>query len=364
MGDSITEGSIISFEKQVGEYANVDDILVVIETDKTSIDVRATDAGIVTKHSVNIGDAVEIDQPVVEIDTAAEKPAEAAKPTKAAAATPMPAASSTPTQAAAPPAAKPAAPVQSSAPAAEARPALAIVPGSREERRVPLSRMRLKIAQRLKDSQNTAAMLSTFNEIDCSNLMKLRSKHKDAFLEKHGIKLGFMSAFVKASTLALQEQPAVNAYMDLEKKQIVYHDYVDISVAVASKKGLVVPVLRNTEQMSFADVESTIARYGAQAREDKLALEDMAGGTFTISNGGIFGGLFGTPIINPPQSAVLGMYGIFDRPIAVKGEVVIRPMMYATLTYDHRIVDGREAVLFLRKVKSCIEDPQEMLLNV
>lgn len=225
-----------------------------------------------------------------------------------------------------------------------------------------MNRMRLRIAQRLKDAQNTCAMLTTFNEIDMSNVMEMRGKYKDAFLKKYGLKLGFMSAFVKASAFALQDQPVVNAVID--DTDIVYRDYIDISVAVATPKGLVVPVLRNVEQMNYADIEKTITELGVKARDGRLAIEDMDGGTFTISNGGVFGSMFGTPIINQPQSAILGMHGIFERPVAINGKVEIRPMMYVALTYDHKLIDGREAVTFLRKIKSAVEDPRTILLDL
>nr|CAX69873.1 2-oxoglutarate dehydrogenase E2 component [Schistosoma japonicum] len=233
---------------------------------------------------------------------------------------------------------------------------------TRAEQRVKMSRMRLRIAQRLKDAQTTCAMLSTFNEIDMSNLFELRHQYKDAFLKSHGVKLGMMSTFAKASAVALMDQPAVNAVID--GSDIIYRDYVDISIAVATPKGLVVPVLRNVEKMNYADIERGINDLGVKAREEKLAVEDMDGGTFTISNGGVFGSLFGTPIINPPQSAILGLYGVFDRPVARNGQVVIRPMMYVALTYDHRLIDGREAVTFLRKIKEFVEDPRTYFLQI
>jgi len=236
------------------------------------------------------------------------------------------------------------------------------ITGTRTEQRVKATRMRLRVAQRLKEAQNTAAMLTTFNEIDMSNIMELRKSVGDQFLKKFGFKLGFMSAFVKASAYALTDQPTVNAVMD--GGEIVYRDYVDISVAVATPKGLVVPVLRNVEKMNYLDVERGIIALGDKAKTGQLAVEDMDGGTFTISNGGVFGSLFGTPIINPPQSAILGMHGIFERPVVVKGNIVIRPMMYVALTYDHRLVDGREAVTFLRKIKSAVEDPRTMLCGI
>jgi len=234
--------------------------------------------------------------------------------------------------------------------------------GNRNENRVKMNRMRLRIAQRLKEAQNTYAMLTTFNEIDMSNIIEMRNAHKDTFLKKHGLKLGFMSAFVKATAYALTDQPVVNAVID--ESEIIYRDYVDISVAVATPKGLVVPVIRNVEMMNFADIERTIAGLGEKARNNQLAIEDMDGGTFTISNGGVFGSMFGTPIINPPQSAILGMHAIIERPVAINGKVEIRPMMYVCLTYDHRLIDGREAVTFLKKIKSSVEDPRVILLDV
>eukprot|EP01102_Stenamoeba_stenopodia_P006409 TRINITY_DN1757_c0_g1_i2.p1 TRINITY_DN1757_c0_g1~~TRINITY_DN1757_c0_g1_i2.p1 ORF type:complete len:316 (-),score=106.00 TRINITY_DN1757_c0_g1_i2:107-1054(-) len=290
------------------------------------------------------------------------------------------------TKAAATPSSTPAAPkpeapapqqpaaAQSSAPSKQATPAAtAATPSSsapsssRTERRVPMNRMRQRIAERLKDSQNTYALLTTFQEVDMHNLMNLRETFQDDFTKKHGVKLGFMSAFVKASTAALQEQPIINAVID--GTDIVYRDYVDISVAVATPKGLVVPVLRNCQNMSFADVEKELAALGQKAKADKIAIEDMTGGSFTISNGGVYGSLMGTPIINPPQSAILGMHGIVKRPVVIssKGaadQIVIRPIMYLALTYDHRLIDGREAVTFLRNIKANIEDPRRLLLNL
>lgn len=229
-----------------------------------------------------------------------------------------------------------------------------------------MNRMRLRIAERLKQSQNTAASLTTFNEIDMSNLMDMRSQYKDAILKKHNIKLGFMSAFVKAAVVALQEVPAVNGSIEGPDggDTIVYRDYVDMSVAVATPKGLVTPVLRNVESKSFVEIEREIAELGLKARDNKLTLEDMAGGTFSISNGGVFGSLMGTPIINLPQTAILGMHAIKDRPVAINGKIEIRPMMYVALTYDHRLVDGREGVTFLKTIKEMIEDPRRILLGV
>jgi len=247
----------------------------------------------------------------------------------------------------------------------DARPPPA-APGSRNETRVKMNRMRLRIAERLKESQNNAASLTTFNEIDMSALMAFRSKYKDEVLKKHEVKIGFMSAFAKACSLALKEIPSANASIedaaDGKGQEIVYRDYVDLSVAVATPKGLVTPVVRNAESLSMIGVEREIAALGKKARDGKLTLEDMAGGTFTISNGGVFGSLFGTPIINLPQAAVLGMHAIKDKPVVVNGQIVIRPIMVVALTYDHRLLDGREAVTFLVRVKEYIEDPSKMLL--
>jgi len=231
---------------------------------------------------------------------------------------------------------------------------------SRNENRVKMSRMRLRIAERLKESQNTAAFLTTFNEIDMSSLMEMRKRYKDDVLKQHEVKLGFMSAFARACTLALKEIPGANA--SIEGDEIVYRDYVDLSVAVATPKGLVTPVIRNAESLSFVEFERELTALGKKARDNKLTLEDMAGGSFTISNGGVFGSLYGTPIINLPQSAVLGMHATKDRPVVVDGQIVIRPIMIVALTYDHRLLDGREAVTFLVRVKEYIEDPRKMLL--
>ena len=241
-------------------------------------------------------------------------------------------------------------------------PARASTPGTREEEREPMSRLRQTIASRLVEAQQTAAMLTTFNEVNMKPVMDMRSRYKDAFEEHHGARLGFMSFFVKAAVAALRKYPLINAYID--GTDIVRHHYQDIGIAVSSPRGLVVPVLRNCEDMSFADVESKIREFGGQAKAGKLGLDDLTGGTFTITNGGVFGSLVSTPIINPPQSAILGMHKIQDRPMAVDGEVVILPMMYLALSYDHRIVDGKEAVQFLVTIKDMIEDPARLLLEV
>ena len=236
------------------------------------------------------------------------------------------------------------------------------VPGSRHERREPMSRLRRRIAERLVEAQHTAAILTTFNELDMQPVMALRARHKEGFERRHGVRLGFMSFFAKAAVQALRRFPAVNARID--GGDIVYHDYCDIGVAVGSPRGLVVPILRNVEAMSFAEIESRIAEFGAKARDGSLSIDDMSGGTFTISNGGVFGSLLSTPILNPPQSGILGMHKTEERPVVVDGEVVVRPMMYVALSYDHRIIDGREAVQFLVCVKEAIEDPARLMLDV
>ena len=253
---------------------------------------------------------------------------------------------------------------ETKAPAPLPAPTKEIPINDRSETRVKMTRMRQRIAQRLKEAQNTAAMLTTFQECDMSNLIALRNKYKDGFEKEHGVKLGFMSAFVTASARALEEMPVVNGYIDDNTQEIVFRNYVDISVAVASPNGLVVPVLRNTEKMNFADVEKTIGQFAAKAKSGTLALEEMTGGCFTISNGGVFGSLMGTPIINPPQSAILGMHATKLRPVVVDGKVEARPMMYLALTYDHRLIDGREAVTFLKSIANKIEDPARMLLGL
>ncbi|XP_071225463.1 dihydrolipoyllysine-residue succinyltransferase component of 2-oxoglutarate dehydrogenase complex, mitochondrial-like isoform X2 [Salvelinus alpinus] len=348
----------------VGDSVKEDEVVCEIETDKTSLQVPSPAAGVVTELLVPDGGRVEAGNPLFKLKkgAAAAKAAPAAEvPAAAAAPPPTPAA----VPVAVPPVAAQAKPFSAVKPTAAApAPPAAAAHGARTESRVKMNRMRLRIAQRLKEAQQTCAMLTTFNEIDMSNIQEMRKLHKDAFLKKHNIKLGFMSAFVKASAHALMDQPSVNGVIDDTTKEIVYRDYVDISVAVATPKGLVVPVIRNVETMNFADIEKTINGLGEKARNNLLAVEDMDGGTFTISNGGVFGSMFGTPIINPPQSAILGMHGIFDRPVAIGGKVEIRPMMYVALTYDHRLVDGREAVTFLRKVKSVVEDPRVLLLDM
>jgi len=376
MGDSITEGTIVDIPVAPGDYVNVDDVVIVLETDKVSVDIRASEDGAVVEIHGEVDDVVEVGSALYRLDTDAEAPAGGGEaPNAVEAPTPAAAAAPEPVAAAATPAAAPAAPV---APPTPPPPAATPPPpstlnvesitttlGTRPERRSKMSRMRQRVASRLKESQNTAAMLTTFQEVDMGNFMEMRVRHKDEFEKKHGVKLGFMSVFVKACTSALQEVPAINAYIDDEAKEIVYRDYCDVSVAVASPNGLVVPVLRNTEYMSFADVERTIALFGKKAREGSLSLDDMTGGTFTISNGGVFGSLMGTPIINQPQSAILGMHATKMRAVVdEKGNVVARPMMYLALTYDHRLIDGREGVTFLKSVADKITDPSRLVFDI
>jgi len=350
MGDSITEGTIAAVLVKSGQTVAVDEVIAQIETDKVTIDVRASTSGTVGEIFAKEGETVTVGQKVATLIPGAGPAKKAAAPMT----TPAPSAPAAP---AAPAAAKPAA--ASPKPAATTTAA-----ASRTETRVPMSRLRLRVAERLKSSQNTYAMLTTFNEIDMTNLMHMRAEYKDAFLEKHGVKLGFMSTFVKAAAKALQQEPSVNAIIDGD--EIVYRNYVDISVAVSAPKGLVVPVLRSAERMNFADVEGSIAAYGKKARDGTLSIDEMAGGTFTISNGGVFGSLTGTPIINPPQSAILGMHSIVWRPVCVGADhaIVARPMMNVALTYDHRLVDGREAVTFLKSIKESVEDPRRLMLDV
>merc|ERR1712121_318025 len=370
--DSISEGDV-RWEKQVGDSVAEDDVLCEIETDKTSVPVPSPAAGVIEELLVEDGATVSPGTKLLKLKLGAGG-APKAKPAAAPAETPAPAAAApppppppappmpaAPKKVTPPPAPMPPRPSAGAAPVVRMPPAdpTTSIAGTRSEHRVKMNRMRMKIASRLKEAQNTNAMLTTFNELDMSNIMQLRKENQDAFVKKHGIKMGFMSAFVKASAYALTKQPTVNAVID--GQEILYRDYVDISVAVATPKGLVVPVLRNAEGMTYADIEKGIAALGQKAKNNELAVEDMDGGTFTISNGGVFGSLFGTPIINPPQSAILGLHGVFERPVVRNGQVVIRPMMFVALTYDHRLVDGREAVTFLRKIKSAVEDPRTML---
>ncbi|KAA8566383.1 hypothetical protein MFRU_019g00020 [Monilinia fructicola] len=386
MAESISEGTLKQWSKQIGDYVEQDEEIATIETDKIDVAVNAPEAGTIKEFLANEEDTVTVGQDLVRLELggapeggdkakAPSEPKEPAskdqstssdpEPSKKEESKPKQESSSPPApeKKAAPketPKPKPSEPKKQESSSTSSGPTL----GSREERRVKMNRMRLRIAERLKQSQNTAASLTTFNEVDMSSLMDFRKLYKDEVLKKTGVKLGFMSAFSRASVLAMRDIPAVNASIEGPNggDTIVYRDYVDISVAVATEKGLVTPVVRNTETMDLVGIEKTIADLGKKARDNKLTIEDMAGGTFTISNGGVFGSLMGTPIINLPQTAVLGLHAIKDKPVVVNGQIVIRPMMYLALTYDHRLLDGREAVQFLVKVKEYIEDPRRMLL--
>lgn len=379
MAESISEGTLRSWSKQVGDTVEADEEVATIETDKIDVSVNAPTAGKIVELLAREEDTVSVGQDLFIIEpgeggasAASEEPKtdpEEHKDHQLDKTTPEPRAPSATDKQSdgippeGPKESKKEVKKQDSKPKedkSKAPPPAPKVPGNRGETRVKMNRMRLRIAERLKESQNAAASLTTFNEIDMSSLMEMRKKYKDEVLKEHDVKLGFMSAFARACTLALKEIPAANA--SIEGDEIVYHDFVDLSVAVATPKGLVTPVVRNVEGMGFVEIEKEIASLGNKARDGKLTLEDMAGGTFTISNGGVFGSLYGTPIINLPQSAVLGMHAIKDKPVVVNGQIVIRPIMVVALTYDHRLLDGREAVTFLVKVRDYIEDPRKMLL--
>ncbi|XP_064484102.1 dihydrolipoyllysine-residue succinyltransferase component of 2-oxoglutarate dehydrogenase complex, mitochondrial-like [Ornithodoros turicata] len=376
LAESLSEGDI-KWNKAVGDSVQEDEVICEVETDKTSVPIHAPASGVIVELLVEEGTTVQPGKDILRLQVgaggggAAPRPAAPAAQATPAPPPPPPSPSSIPTPSTPPPppprpsgpmTSTPVSQVQVTPAGAPGAGAEGFVVGARTEQRVKMNRMRQRIAQRLKDAQNVYAMLTTFNEIDMTNVIQMRNKYKDVFAKKHGVKLGFMSPFVRAAAFALQDQPVVNAVID--EQEIVYRDYVDISVAVSTPKGLVVPVVRNCERMNYADIEKAINELGEKARKGTLAIEDMDGGTFTISNGGVFGSMFGTPIINPPQSAILGMHAIFERPVNVNGKVEIRPMMYICLTYDHRLIDGREAVTFLKKIKSAVEDPTVMLLDV
>jgi len=349
--ESITEGTLQEWSKKAGEYVEKGDLLALIETDKVSVEVRAEVSGILAEVLVPPDETVQVGQALATITPGGAPPAKSAEAPKA------------PTPKAAPaaaPAVKPA-PASAPAPSASAGPA-------RAEKRVKLTRMRKAIARSMKDAQESACMLTTFQEVDMSGIMGLRAKYKDEFEDTHGVRLGFMGAFVKASAFALKQIPSVNAVIDGEKNEIVYRDYCDVSVAVASPKGLVVPVIRDAQSLSINQIESEIGNLALRARNDELGMEDMMGGTFTITNGGVFGSLLSTPILNcgfGPQSAILGMHFTKQRPVVLSsGEIAARPVMYLALTYDHRMVDGREAVTFLCMVRDQIEDPRRLMLEL
>ena len=415
LSESVAEATLLQWKKKPGDAVAQDEILIEIETDKVVLEVPAPSAGVLARVVEGDGATVVADQLIATIDTeakasaapaaaAAPAPAAAAPVAKAAAAAPAPAATSsgvampaaakilgeqgidpgavagsgrggrvtkgdalnaTAAKASAPAAAAAAASAPFNTPQAlpqvDARVDLSAY-GERPEQRVPMSRLRARIAQRLVQSQSENAILTTFNEVNMKPVMDLRNAHKDRFEKEHGVKLGFMSFFVKAAVHALRKYPILNASVD--GNDILYHGYFDIGIAVGSPRGLVVPILRNVDQLSFADIERQIAEFGVKARDGKLAIEDLTGGTFSISNGGVFGSMLSTPIINPPQAAILGVHATKDRPVVENGQVVIRPINYLAMSYDHRIIDGREAVLGLVAMKEALEDPARLLLNL
>lgn len=388
VGESINEVTLVRWLKKEGEWVDRDEVIAELESEKATFEINAEQAGLLTQIAKE-GDTLAIGDVVCSIDTEAEKPAgqapaapEAPAKQEAAQAAPAPAKTAEP------------------APAVKATPVAAAMiaekkvdtkqiqpsgsngrifkqdvlealsrpgrkPGielfSREDRAEKMSNLRKTVSRRLVEAKNTTAMLTTFNEVDMSAIMEIRKKYKDKFKEKHGVNLGFMSFFTKACTYALQQFPAVNAYIDGEN--IIYHDYCDISIAVSAPKGLVVPVIRNAESLGMAEIEAAVVDLATKAKNNKLTIEEMTGGTFTITNGGIFGSMMSTPIINIPQSAILGMHNIVERPVAINGQVVIRPMMYVALSYDHRIIDGRESVGFLVTVKQLLENPSMLLFG-
>ena len=399
VGESISEVSMIKWLKKYGDYVERDAVIAELESEKATFEVNAEKAGVL-KTVGKEGDTLKIGDLLAQIDETAAKPAgaapEAPRPEAPKADAPKPNSNGSEAR----PAASQA-PVTSAAPAdLKASPVAAAMiadkgvdpksvaasgvhgkilkndlldalnnpgrtPGkpmfSREVKREKMSNLRKTVSRRLVEAKNTTAMLTTFNEVDMSRIMELRTKNKDAFSKKHGVNLGFMSFFTKAVCFALQEWPAVNAYIDGD--EIIYHDYCDISIAVSAPKGLVVPVIRNAESLSMAEIEKKVVELAGKAKENKLSMEEMQGGTFTITNGGVFGSLMSTPIINIPQSAILGMHKIQERPIAVNGQVVVKPMMYLAVSYDHRIIDGRESVSFLVRVKELLESPEQLLFG-
>jgi 2-oxoglutarate dehydrogenase E2 component (dihydrolipoamide succinyltransferase) len=416
LGESITEATIGQWLKKPGDAVAADEPIAALETDKVSVEVNAPTAGTLAEQLFAEGDTVEVGAIIARIG---EGGAAAAPPAPATETTPAPAPAAEAPQpkpeaevaaaqgeanltlspavrravlehhvdpstikgtgkdgrvtkddviaaaqakSAPAPAEAKAAPAPSDVPSAAPAATTASAKGDRGEERIKMSRLRQTIATRLKEAQNTAALLTTFNDVDMTEVMAARSRYKDLFEKKHGIRLGFMSFFVKAAALAARDVPSVNAR--IEGDEIVYSNYLDVSVAVSAPKGLVVPVIRSADAMSFAEIEKTIADFGKRAKDGTLGMDEMKGGTFTISNGGVFGSLLSTPIVNPPQSAVLGLHRIEERPVVRDGQIVIKPMMYLALTYDHRLVDGREAVTFLVRIKEAIEDPTRLLIDL
>ena len=409
LSESVAEATMLQWKKKVGDAVAVDEILIEIETDKVVLEVPAPSAGVITEILVADGGTVAAEQLIAKIDTEGKGAAAAPAPAAAAAAAPAAAQASAPAPAtsgagsmagvAMPSAAKLMADNNMAAGSvpgtgkdgrvtkgdvlgAAAKPAAAAIPtgapatalpqvsapsrasdlGDRPEQRVPMSRLRARIAERLLQSQSTNAILTTFNEVNMAPVMDMRKRFQEKFEKEHGVKLGFMSFFVKAAVHALKKYPVLNASVD--GNDVVYHGYFDIGIAVGSPRGLVVPILRNADQMSFADIEKKIAEFGQKAKDGKLGIEDMTGGTFSISNGGTFGSMMSTPIINPPQSAILGVHATKDRAMVENGQVVVRPMNYFAMSYDHRIIDGREAVLGLVAMKEALEDPARLLFDL
>ena len=394
LSESVAEATLLSWHKKQGEFVRRDENLIDIETDKVVLELPAPASGVLSKVIKGDGGTVASNEVIATIDTEAKAPAGAAALTAAAG----PPKAAAPAARLEPPAVMPSAKKIAAdnnldtaqisgtgrggrvtkedvtnllqAPALAAKPAAPLpspvnldrVLGDRPEQRVAMSRLRQRVAQRLVESQSTAAILTTFNEINMQPVMDLRNRYKDKFEKEHGVKLGFMSFFVKAAVHALKKFPVVNASVD--GTDIVYHGYFDVGIAVGSPRGLVVPIVRNCDQLSFADVEKQITDFGRRAQDGKLTIEELTGGTFSISNGGVFGSMLSTPIINPPQSAILGVHATKDRPVVENGQIVVRPMNYFALSYDHRIIDGREAVLFLVAVKEALEDPARLLLEL
>jgi 2-oxoglutarate dehydrogenase E2 component (dihydrolipoamide succinyltransferase) len=403
LSESVAEATLLQWKKKPGDAVAMDEILIEIETDKVVLEVPAPADGVMKELVVADGGTVGSDQLIARIDTegkgsaaapaaapAAAAPAPAAVAAGSKAGVAMPAAAKLMADqglapgavqgtgkdgritkgdvlaaAAQPPAAKPAAPIAALAPAPALQAVAAPISmnlGDRPEQRVPMSRLRARVAERLLQSQATNAILTTFNEVNMAPLMEMRKRFQEKFEKEHGVKLGFMSFFVKAAVAALKRYPVINASVD--GTDIVYHGYFDIGIAVGSPRGLVVPILRNADQMSFADIEKKIAEYGVKARDGKLGIEELTGGTFSISNGGVFGSMLSTPIINPPQSAILGVHATKDRAVVENGQVVVRPVNYLAMSYDHRIIDGREAVLGLVAMKEALEDPARLLFDI
>ena len=388
-GESITEVTIVEWVKNEGDHADADETIALIETDKANVELPAPQAGVITKILKGADENAEVGEIIGYLEpgaASASKPAPSNDKPANAPVTPAPKPAAAAPQKAAPAPASPAiaspsvrrvlreqhidpGSIEPSGPGGritygDLRPPqqVPVTGGARDEERIPMTRLRKRIAERLVEAQQSAALLTTFNEVDMGPVMALRKTYKEQFIARHGVKLGFMSFFLKAAVEALKEYPALNAYID--GTDVVYHDFYDIGVAVGGGRGLVVPVLRNAERMSFAQVEKAIGDFGKRAKENALKPEELQGGTFTISNGGVYGSMMSTPIVNPPQSGILGMHNIVERAVVKNGQVVAAPMMYLALTYDHRIVDGREAVSCLVRIKELVETPNRLLLEV